>query len=273
MNNNQQIIGYKPGKTFIHKLNATAKLLFFVIVTVACMISYDTRLLLAVGLGSLVLFKMSDIKWKQISFVMNFIIIFSLLNLVIVFLFDPNYGPRLYGSKTIMFAFVSYEELFYLLNLALKYFCTVPLALIFLMTTDPSQFASSLNKIGVSYRISYAVSLALRYIPDVQNDFNNIKISQQARGIDLSSKAKLTQKIKVNVQLILPLIFSSLDRIEKVSTAMELRRFGSQKKRTWYSYKPFKNSDYLVLALALIILVLTVLLFKVNGGRFYNPFA
>ena len=50
-------------------------------------------------------------------------------------------------------------NLFYLLNLVLKYFCTVPLAILFLMTTHPSQFASSLNQIGVPYKIAYAVSL------------------------------------------------------------------------------------------------------------------
>ncbi|OFI50513.1 hypothetical protein BG261_01145 [Floricoccus tropicus] len=272
MNDSSQIIGYKPGNTFIYKINTTAKMLFFILVTVACMISYDTKFLVAISIFSLVLFKISDIKWKQISFVMKFIVVFSLLNLLVVFLFDPSYGARLYGSKTVIFGFLTWEELFYLFNLALKYFCTVPLALLFLLTTNPSQFASSLNSLGVSYRISYAVSLALRYIPDVQNDFNNIKISQQARGIDLSSKGNLITRIKKNVQLILPLIFSSLERIEKVSTAMELRRFGSRKKRTWYSYKPFKRNDYLVLGLAVLIVLITISLFWVNNGRFYNPF-
>ena len=56
------------------------------------------------------------------------------------------------------------QELFYLFNLILKYISTVPLALIFLFTTNPSHFAASLNQLGVNYKISYAVSLALRYI-------------------------------------------------------------------------------------------------------------
>lgn len=44
----------------------------------------------------------------------------------------------------------------------------------FLMTTHPSQFASSLNKIGVSYKVAYAVSLTMRYIPDIQEEFYTI---------------------------------------------------------------------------------------------------
>ncbi len=63
------------------------------------------------------------------------------------------------------------EQLFYEFNVAIKYFTTIPLALIFILTTDTSEFASSLNRIGVSYRISYTVSLSLRYIPDIQDIF------------------------------------------------------------------------------------------------------
>ena len=40
---------------------------------------------------------------------------------------------------------------------------------------------------GVSYRISYAVALAIRYIPDIQEDFN-ISLAQQARGYEMSKR-------------------------------------------------------------------------------------
>ncbi|MDV5039988.1 energy-coupling factor transporter transmembrane component T, partial [Enterococcus faecalis] len=157
-------------------------------------------------------------------------------------------------------------------NLVLKYFCTIPLALIFLLTTNPSEFASSLNRIGVSYRISYAVALAIRYIPDIQEDFFNISLAQQARGYEMSKKGRLGQRIKGVAQIVLPLILSSLDRIETVSTAMELRRFGQKKNRTWYAQQPFHLRDFSVMILALCLLGISFWLFHVNGGRFYNPF-
>lgn len=96
------------------------------------------------------------------------------------------------------------------------------------MTTHPSQFASSLNQIGVPYKIAYSVSLTLRYIPDLQEEFFTIKMSQEARGMELS-KASLMQRIKGNLLIITPLIFSSLERIDTIATAMELRRFGKEK--------------------------------------------
>lgn len=273
----QTLIGYKEGTGFLYNLSGVAKLTFFVLVSVAAMTTYDTRLIAFIAVGSLVLFQLAGIKLREISFVLAIVIIFALLNLVMVYLFAPDYGVGIYGSRTVLLDGwgrfdVTAEQLFYLFNLLLKYFCTVPLAILFLMTTHPSQFASSLNQVGVSYKIAYAVSLTLRYIPDIQEEFQMIKLSQEARGLELSKKASLMERIKGNIQILVPLIFSSLGRIDTVSTAMELRRFGKNKRRTWYRSQALTKGDYATIALSVIILLVTVALFVVNGGRFYNPF-
>ncbi|WP_086313911.1 cobalt transporter [Enterococcus sp. 7F3_DIV0205] len=276
--NEHQMLGYIPDHTVIHKLNGTAKLIFLILLSVACMTTYDTRFLIGMTIFSLVLFRFSNIKWHQISFVVKFIFVFSLLNIIAVYLFAPEYGVELYQSRTVIWEGIgrftlTQEQLFYEFNLVLKYFCTIPLVLIFLLTTNPSEFASSLNRIGVSYKISYAVALAIRYIPDIQEDFINISLAQQARGFEMSKKGKLSQRLKGTAQIVFPLILSSLDRIETISTAMELRRFGEKKKRTWYAQQSFQTSDFLVMGLAVLLTIISFALFKVNGGRFYNPFS
>lgn len=272
----QHLIGYHKGSGIIYDLSAVTKLLFFLIVTILAMVTYDTRLIAFIALFSLALFKLSGIRYKDVSLVLLFTIVFALLNALMVHLFAPRYGVELYGAETVILSgFGSYsltsQQLFYLFNLLLKYFCTVPLALVFLMTTHPSQFASSLNQIGVSYKVAYAVSLTMRYIPDIQEEFYTIRMSQEARGLELSKKGKLMDRIKGNLALVIPLIFGSLERIDTISTAMELRRFGKNKKRTWYSYQALQSIDYLVLALILVLILITIGLLFVNGGRFYNP--
>ena len=273
---NNRLVGYHAGTSFLHRLSGASKLLFLLFVSLAAMLSYDTRLLLVIGLGALALFATSGIRLKDISFILSFALTFALLNVLMVYLFAPQYGVEIYGAKTVLIdglgAYsITAQELFYLFNLTLKYVCTIPLALIFLMTTHPSQFASSLNQIGVSYKIAYSVSLTLRYIPDVQEEYQTIRLSQEARGLELSKKAKLVQRIKGNLQIISPLIFSSLERIDSISTAMELRRFGKNKKRTWYSYQAMEGKDYGMILTALAVLILSVLLIFLNQGRFYNP--
>ncbi|HHW4957028.1 TPA: energy-coupling factor transporter transmembrane component T family protein [Streptococcus suis] len=272
----QKLIGYHPGTGLIHSLSAVSKLLFFLIVSILAMITYDTRLTLFIAVFSLALFKMSGIRYKEISLVLILTIIFATMNALMVHLFAPRYGVELYGADTPLLSglgvySLTSQQAFYLVNLLLKYFCTVPLAIIFLMTTHPSQFASSLNQIGVSYKVAYAVSLTMRYIPDIQEEFYTIRLSQEARGLELSRKGKLMERIKGNLSLVIPLIFSSLERIDTISTAMELRRFGKNKKRTWYTQQPLQRIDYAVLLFILALVVVTIYLFFVNQGRFYNP--
>ncbi|MBY4981835.1 energy-coupling factor transporter transmembrane protein EcfT [Streptococcus suis] len=272
----QKLIGYHPGTGFIHSLSAVSKLLFFLIVSILAMITYDTRLILFIAVFSLALFKMSGIRYKEISLVLILTIIFAAMNALMVHLFAPRYGVELYGADTPLLSglgvySLTSQQAFYLVNLLLKYLCTVPLAIIFLMTTHPSQFASSLNQIGVSYKVAYAVSLTMRYIPDIQEEFYTIRMSQEARGLELSRKGKLMDRIKGNLSLVIPLIFSSLERIDTISTAMELRRFGKNKKRTWYTQQPLQRIDYAVLLFILALVVVTIYLFFVNQGRFYNP--
>lgn len=272
----EQVLGYQPGNSFIHRLSATTKLVFLLLVSISCMVTFDTRFLLAVCIFSLILLKIAKIKWSQISFIVKFIMIFALINIIAVFIFQPTYGQTLYHSKTVLinagYFTLTAQELFYLLNVILKYICSIPLVLLFLLTTNPSQFASSLNKIGVSYKIAYSVSLALRYIPNIQSSYWAISAAQQARGNELSKKAHLGQRIRGTLNIVMPLIFSSLDKIDIISTAMQLRRFGSKKKRTWYVTQPFKLADYLVIILAFILVLIVIILFKTNSGRFYNPF-
>ncbi len=273
-----QLIGYHPGHGFLYRLSGASKMLFFLLVSVAAMASYDTRFIVSLAALSLLLFTLAQIRWRDISFVIYIVLFMAIFNVIVVYLFAPQYGVSIYGQKTVIWSGIgaynlTTQELFYLLNLLLKYFCTVPLAILFLMTTHPSQFAASLNRIGLPYKVAYSVSLTLRYIPDVQEEFQMIKLSQEARGLDLSKKVSLVKRIKGNLQIVVPLIFSSLERIDTIATAMELRRFGKFKKRSWYQHQDLAVRDYATLALAVFILALSLVLIAYNHGRFYNPWA
>ena len=271
------MIGYSDIDSPIHKLTGASKLIALIIWAVASMITYDTRVLLGMFVISIIVFKISKVKFKQVSFVLYFILVFLLLNNIAIFIFSPYEGVQIYGSRNDLFKIagpytVTAQQLFYQFNITLKYFSIIPMALLFMIATNPSEFAASLNKIGVSYKIAYSVSIALRYIPDVQRDYQDISFAQQARGIDMSKKEKLTKRIKNSASILMPLIFSSLDRIEAISSAMELRAFGSNKKRTWYNGRPFKLGDYITILVVSIILIIAIMATISNDGRFYNPF-
>lgn len=271
------VLSYIKRKSPVHDLVGTTKLIFFLAWSVAVMVTYDTRVLVCFLIGSFAIFKLSKVKIKEISFVLGLAAVFLLMNNLFVYLFSPEYGVDLYGSRTLLFTIagrytITAQQLFYHLNMTMKVVCVIPVALIFIACTDPSEFAASLASIGVSYRIGYSVSLALRYIPDIQREYHNISQAQQARGIDLSSKDKFFTRLKNSVAILLPLVLSSLNRIETISNAMELRGFGKKKKRTWYVQRKMEQNDYITLFLAVAVLLFSLVVTFWDGNRYFNPF-
>jgi len=269
--------GYIKKESPIHSLTGTTKLLMTIILSIAVMITYDTRFLTGVIAGSAVLFLISKIRFRDIRLVIALIAVIMLINCIAIYLFSPEEGVKIYGTRHELFHIagrysVTKEQLFYMLNVVLKYFSVLPLALVFITTTEPSEFASSLNSIGVSYKIAYSVALALRYIPDVRRDYHEIAQAQQARGIDMSKKVRLTRRIKNASAILLPLVFTSLSRIDLITNAMELRSFGKHKKRTWYRIRKFQKIDLAVIVISVLLLLLSLSLNYINKGRFYNPF-
>ena len=261
----------------IHALTGASKLVCLLAWSVAAMTSFYTPLLLALTVGAFALFHVAKLRYRDVSVVAGVMVVYILLNNILIFLFSPSHGPNLYGSDTPLFHIagpytVTLEQLFYHLNVVLKNACTIPIVLLFVCTTNPSEFAASLNKIGVSYRISYSVSLALRYIPDIQREFREISQAQQARGVEMSKKASLINRLKSASAILVPLVLSSMDRIENISNAMELRGFGKKNKRTWYAARPFTRWDRLAMGVCIGLMALSFLLTALNGGRFFNPF-
>ena len=272
------VFNYINRKSPIHNLTGASKLIVLVLWSLAAMTTFDTRLLVVLPIISLIFFKVSGIKYKDVSFVINFTFVFMILNNLLIFLFSPEHGVSIYGTRHVLWNgigrwVVTKEQLFYQLNVVLKYISTIPIVILFVSTTDPSEFASSLNRIGISYKIAYSVSLALRYIPDIQREYHEISVAQQARGLELNKeKEGLIKRLKCASTLLFPLIVSSMERIEVIANAMELRGFGKNKKRTWYSSRPFKTGDILAIASSVAIMVISLLLNFVNNGRYFNPF-
>lgn len=272
-----RVLSYEEKDTWIHRLSGVTKLIYSLLWTIVCMISYDTRVLLVMLICSLVIFKASKTEWRQVGTVFQFVLFFLVINLLAIYIFSPTQGAIIYGTSTPLFSgngkyVLTKEQLFYEFNVMIKYFCIVPAVFMFIVTTNPSEFAASLAKIGIHYNIGYSLSIALRYIPDVQDEYRKIKQAQEARGIEMSAKASFMNRIKNTSAILFPLIFSSMDRIDVISNAMELRGFGKNKKRTWYAQKQLTAKDYLVLIVTVIFAVIAFVITFQDGNRFYNPF-
>lgn len=273
-----KLFDYVERDNYIYNLSGATKLLCFLFLTFSAMYAYDIRVGLGILIFSFSVLRLSEIKFSQIKLMLYYVLVFLVLNFGLTFLFAPQYGVELYGTRHELLYItdryvITAEQLLYQCTKTLKYCAAIPLGIMFLLTTNPSEFAASINGMKVNYKAAYAVSLTLRYFPDMVRDYNDIALAQQSRGLDLSKKEKLGTRIKNTVNICVPLIFSTLTRIDSISNAMDLRGFGKHRKRTWYAKKKLTRADYFCMGLCITIFVGVVLFCNLhNHGRYWNPF-
>ena len=270
-------LSYEDTPSFVHSLNGVTKLVFFMLWIVLCLTTFDLRILIPsmfIAQAALASCKVPMKKFIPYIIAMTYVI---LINAIFIYLFSPDQGQRYLGSEHILLGSPSahyaltVETLFYLLVVCLKYFSIFPMALLFVTATHPSQFSSSLNRIGIRYKTSYAVGLAMRYLPEVTSSYTHILHAQMARGVDISKNVKLKQRISSVGKILAPLVLSSLDRIDVVTNAMVLRGFGKHPKRTWYLARKMKLYDVLVLVLMVCWVSLSFYLRFGRGVMFWFP--
>ena len=122
---NTEMLSYIKKDSPIHKLTGATKLICFLLWTIAAMVTYDSRVLVGLFVFGIIAFKISKIEFKEISFILYFILFFLLLNALLIFIFSPYQGTEIYGSKTELFHLIgpytiTKEQLFYELNVILK---------------------------------------------------------------------------------------------------------------------------------------------------------
>ncbi|MBP2001841.1 energy-coupling factor transport system permease protein [Paenibacillus shirakamiensis] len=256
---------YVAGDSWVHRLDGAVKLILWLIWTVVVFMFLDLRLfavMIAIGVA---LLWSARIPLRKMAFLFWFLIFFTFTNAIFILLITPTFGTTLTGTNTPLIPLgyntINKETLFYVLTLSAKYITLLPLTLVFILTTHPSRFAASLNKVGVPYKIAYAVSIAFRYIPDLTQEFKHILNSLSARGLGITKEdGTIAQRMKNLTLVVVPLLQSSLHHIDAVSNAMDLRGFGAHPKRTWYMGMKMSSVDKTVLLFILLLLALAIYL-------------
>lgn len=244
MANNTMLINFKPIPSFLGRLNGSTKVPLFVVLLTAVLMSFDMRIItpiLLLSAASLWTLKPNKTILKAS---MIFFVVLNLINIILFWLVDPNVGSfYLGGDRTPLFTLgnmvLTQESLWYLSVRFIKIFTSFMVSLVFIFSITPSQLAAGLASMKVPPKIAAIVSLTFRFIPDLANDFQLMKISLQARGLELdASKVNPLERLKRNITLLIPFLLTSFNRVEVVANALDLRGFGHQKKRTYYVEHP-----------------------------------
>ena len=144
------------------------------------------------------------------------------------------------------------ESLYYAIAMGLRLDTMLICGIIFLSCTKIEEFTAGLNKLGLPFSMSFALSLAFRLVPTFAGTTETVIQAQKSRGLDLESGG-IFKKIKKHTPLIIPIFIYAIRNADMLAMALESKSFGGRRHRTYYNEFKTTIVDYLVIAFLLIL--------------------
>jgi len=245
---------YLDRNTFFHRLDPRTKII--ILLTTFVVVLYYQNPLWVLPISALVLLHgiLSDslVNLKRIRYIM---FVLSVSGLILWNLFA--------SGETKLFWIFTLESLAYSLDRVLIMLTLITAGMIFMSTTRNEEFVLGMIRLGLPYRVGFAISTALRLVPTIVGSVFIIAQAQRSRGLDLDS-GNLYERFKKYLPLLVPVFVSTIRNTNVFGMALEAKGFGAKEERTFYMDIRMKSADYWMLALMLVIFVVTTYL-KVRG--------
>lgn len=161
------------------------------------------------------------------------------------------------------------ESLLYAVAMGLRLDMMLICGMIFLSCTRIEEFTAGLNKLGIPFSMSFALSLAFRLVPTFAATTSTVIQAQKSRGLDLES-GWILSRIKKHVPLLIPIFIYAIRNADLLAMALESKSFGLRKKRTYYREFQVTSADYITIAF-LVILDGVCIVMRLNQLGFVLP--
>ena len=245
----------------LHSLNPAMKLLGLAVVAAAATTAFDPfipgMLLLALWLTA---WLFGQIPFKQM---LRWSVPIAVLPLPIA-AFNALFADlSRYSNPHIIWHWgiwtLSREGLMAGLGLGLRVAVFVAVSLVFIATTDPTDFALSLvQNLKVPYRFGYGILISYRFLPLMRRELALIRMAHQVRGVGGEGGLRgMFAKVR---RYAIPLLASAIRKSERTALAMEAKAFGALKHRTYYRQMRIHARDFAFVA---VLVVYTVAVYAV----------
>lgn len=193
---------------------------------------------------------------RQAAGLAKAVAIFSIILAIIALLTTPQGTPLV----ALPWGYIGTGSLLAALIIIMRLIaCAIPLFLV-LYITKLGDIANACCKVlHVPYKYAFTFTSAVHFIPVFMNDMKGIMEAQTARGVEFDS-GSIVKKLQLMVPLCVPLLVSSVRKINSAAIAAEVRGFNLRTPASGYKEYPFSGKDVLamVLCLALIALALAI---------------
>lgn len=254
---------YFPGESFIHKLDARAKLIVVFLALVEIFLCKNFLSLALIVLFAIVSVAISKISFKVVFKGMKMIYFIIVLTSVLQIFYNDSGTVLLEWWKLK----ITTGGIFTAIFMAIRIICLILVSSLLTYTTSPttltdgiSRLLSPLNKIKVPVdTLAMMMTIALRFIPTLIEEIDKIMNAQKARGADLDS-GNLVQRAKALVPIFIPLFVNSFRRAYELAFAMECRCYNGNNKRTRMKQMKFSWRDAVAFVIVAVMLAGIILL-------------
>ncbi|MGH2626731.1 MAG: energy-coupling factor transporter transmembrane component T family protein, partial [Anaerolineales bacterium] len=115
-------------------------------------------------------------------------------------------------------------------------------SLLYIATTDPSDFAVSLiQNLRLPYRFAYALLISYRFLPEMRREAETLRLAHRVRG--RGRPRTLRDRLDGARLLAIPLLASAIRKSERTALAMDARAFGASQERTYLRRMQVRAGD------------------------------
>jgi len=230
----------------LHRRNPVMKLLGVAVVAAGATAAFDpfipAMLLLALWLTA---WRLGRVPWRTM---LRWSVPLILLPLPVA-LFNALYADlSRFSHPHILWQWgywtLSAEGLWIGAGLGLRVAVFVTASLLFVATTDPTDFALSLvQNLKMPPRFGYGVLVSYRFLPLLRREFEIIRMAHRVRGV--GEGQGVLGWIEKTRRYTLPLLASAVRKSERTALAMDARAFGALPQRTYYRRMAIRKDDVL----------------------------
>ncbi len=230
---------YVPGDTPLHRLNPLTKLLLSLLICASCFVSGYHLFSVGIIILNLLMAASAGIL-RRAAVMLTSLAKLSLVLFLIQVLCVRQGTPLLTLPLGLIITDrgVSFSLLIVLRLIA----ATLPLALMLSVTQLSDLSGALVDRTGVPYPYAFALTTAIRFIPVFAGEMSGIMEAQTARGVEFDSRNPL-KKIRLILPLCVPLLISSVQRIEGSALSAQLRGFNLRRRHSGYKQYPFRITD------------------------------
>ena len=254
---------YFPGSSVIHRMDPRMKLvltLFFIVFIFVCH-NFWSMGLMVLTLGVIVALSRISIRTilKGIKPVLIIIMFTAVLNLLYI-----RTGDLLWELKFIhLYTGGLYTAIF----MVIRILALIIASSLLTYTTSPTLITDAIERLlsplkfmrsGV-HTIAMMMTIALRFIPTLIEEFDRITSAQKARGADLET-GNLLERTRALIPVFIPLFITSFRRAYELAYAMECRCYHGYEGRTRMRQMKLEVKDYVALLIMVAVLTGIILL-------------